>query len=280
MLNPFLPWVGSKRKLVEPIVEKLLVHRQSASTYIEPFLGSGAVALTMPAGMPMILGDACKPLGYLWWWIQREPEAIAEYARGFGLVPGDNWNTDDGYIAVRYDHNCEPFSTEDWCPSARFLWLMHACFNGVYRENRQGYMNVPHGDRKRLNIPTPAELRAVADHIVNAEVIVGDFEPMFDAARTGDLVYFDPPYDYGGKTPTYTGYVKEGFRPDDQHRLAEAFWRATQHGAYCLGSNADTDRIRSLYGAGVITAVDEDWKVAADSDKRGLAACVLVENRG
>lgn len=279
MLSPFLPWVGSKRKLVDSIVPKLLAHRTPSSTYIEPFLGSGAVALAMPAGMSMILGDACKPLGYLWWWIKQEPEAIAEYARGFGVTREEGWNTDEGYVAARYEHNCEPFSTEDWRPSARFLWLMHACFNGVYRENGNGYMNVPRGDRKRLNIPTPAELRAVADHIVNAEVIVGDFEPMFDAAGAGDLVYFDPPYDFRPGGTTYTGYVKEGFLIHDQERLAEAFWRATARGAYCLGSNADTDRIRTLYGAGVVTAVDEDRKVAADSEKRGVAACVFVENR-
>lgn len=280
MPSPFLPWVGSKRKLVDSIVPKLLQHRTPSSTYIEPFLGSGAVALSMPAEMPMILGDACKPLGYLWWWIKQEPEAIAEYAQGFGLVEGENWNTSDGYVAARYEHNCEPFSTEDWRPSARFLWLMHACFNGIYRENGNGHMNVPRGDRKRLNVPTPAELRAVADHIANAEIIVGDFEPMFDAARVGDLIYFDPPYDFRPGGTTYTGYVKEGFQISDQERLAEAFWRASMRGAYCLGSNADTERVRSLYGAGVVTPVDEDRRIAADSEKRGVAACVFVENRG
>lgn len=280
MPSPFLPWVGSKRKMVEPIRTKLLQHFQPSSTYIEPFLGAGAVALAMPGKLPMILGDACKPLGYLWWWIKQEPEAIAEYAAGFGLEREEGWNTVEGYLAARYDHNCEPFSTEDFRPSARFLWLMHACFNGVYRENRNGYMNVPRGDRKRLNLPTPAELRDVATHLENAEVIVGDFEPMFDAAKDGDLVYFDPPYDFRLGGTTYTGYVKEGFGVQDQERLAEAFWRATARGVYCLGSNADTDRIRTLYNAGVITAVDEDRKVAADSDKRVIAPCVFVENRG
>jgi DNA adenine methylase len=188
MPSPFLPWVGSKRKLAEPIVAKLLQHHQPSSTYIEPFLGSGAVALAMPDKFPMVIGDACKPLGYLWWWIKQEPEAIAEYARGFGVERGEGWNTDEGYVAARYEHNGEPFSTEDWRPSARFLWLMHACFNGVYRENGNGYMNVPRGDRKRLNLPTPGELRAVASHLENTEVIVGDFEPMFDAAVAGDLI--------------------------------------------------------------------------------------------
>lgn len=279
MPSPFLPWVGSKRKLAEPIVAKLLAHHQPSSTYIEPFVGSGAVALAMPDKFPMIIGDACAPLGYLWWWIKQEPEAIAEYARGFGVEREEGWNTDEGYVAARYEHNCEPFSTEDWRPSARFLWLMHACFNGVHRENGQGYMNVPRGDRKRLNLPTPKDLRAVAAHLENTEVIVGDFEPMFDAAREGDLIYFDPPYDFRPGSASYVGYVKAGFKPADQTRLAEAYWRATARGVYCLGSNSDTERIRELYGAGTITAVDEDHRVAADSDKRKFAACVFVENR-
>ena len=274
---PFLPWVGSKRRLVARVLAQLRPHVHPGSTYIEPFLGSGAVALALPAGTRMVIGDACQPLGYLWWWIKQEPEAIAEYAAGFGVAREEGWNTDDGYIAARYDHNVESFSADDWRPSARFLWLMHACFNGVHRENKLGYFNVPRGDRNRLNIPTPAELRAVADHLVNAEVIVGDFEPMIDAARARDAVYLDPPYD-GDKS--FVGYIKDGFGINDQARLAEAFWRAVQRGAYVLGSNADTAYIRSLYSDARLSAVDEERSVAANAESRMPAPCVFIESGG
>ena len=274
---PFLPWAGSKRKLVDRILAQLQPHLHPGSTYIEPFLGAGAVALAVPAGTPMVIGDACQPLGYLWWWIKQEPEAIAEYAAGFGIEREAGWNTDEGYIAARFDHNVEPFSATDWRPSARFLWLMHACFNGLHRENKLGYFNVPRGDRVRLNIPTPAELRAVADHLVNAEVIVGDFEPMVDAAQARDVVYLDPPYD-GDKS--FVGYTKEGFGINDQARLAEAFLRAAQRGAYVLGSNADTEYIRSLYSAAWLHEVDEERRVAANAESRLAAPCVFIESGG
>lgn len=276
-LRPPLRWVGGKRKMAIDLAARCEALRAPEGYYFEPFLGSGAVSLAMPFGLKMILGDASKPLGYLWWWLMREPEAIAEYARGFGVEVGDNWNDRDGYVELRLQHNQEPFSDDDWRPSARFLWLMHTCFNGVYRENGQGYFNVPWGKR-RAGVPSASELRAIANH-ADADIRPGwDFEDVLREAQAGDVAFIDPPYD--GDATAFTGYVAKAFGPEEQERLCAVLDDAIGRGVSCVQTNADTSRIRKLYRHWKIEEVFEARPVAADAQKRAPAACVIMTKEG
>jgi DNA adenine methylase len=277
-LRPPLRWVGGKRKMAADLAARCEARRALVGRYFEPFLGSGAVALAMPPGIAMTLADACKPLGYLWWWLQREPEAIAEYAAAFGIEIGENWNDREGYVEVRLSHNCEPFVAEDWQPSARFLWLMHASFNGIYRENRQGYYNVPWGNR-RVGVPSSAELRAIADRIGDAAILPGwDFADTLADVTKGDVVFVDPPYD--GDSSAFTNYVATPFGAPEQVRLAEVLDNMVGRGAAVVHTNADTPRIRALYRHWKIEEVFEARPVAADPQKRVPAACLILTKEG
>lgn len=279
-LKPFIRWVGGKRKFAVDLAARCETLRAPTGRYFEPFLGSGAVALAMPNGLDMVLGDACKPVAYLWWWLQREPVAIVEYATAYGLdKTGDNWNTEEGYGELRSQHNVEPFSDESWIPSARFLWLQCASFNGVYRENRQDYFNVPYGHRKRVNVPSVETLVAVADHIRNADIRPGwDFEDVIAEATAGDVIFVDPPYD--GDATAFTGYVATPFGPAEQERLCNVLEDAIGRGVSVVHTNADTPRIRKLYRHYTIAEVFEARRVAANPAKRTPAACLIMTKAG
>jgi len=274
--TPFLRWVGSKRKHARALAARCEALRHAGGRYFEPFLGAGAVACALTPRPAMILSDLCAPLGYLWWWILREPAAIVEYAAGFGVEKGEQWNDPAGYADVRCQHNEQPFSAEDWRPSARFLWLMAVCFNGLYRENRNGLFNTPYGDR-RAALPTVADIVAFAGHFAHADVRPGwDFEDVIVEAEAGDVIFADPPYD--GDVTAFTSYVAAPFGPEAQARLRDALERAATRGAACVTTNADTPRIRDLYAGWQIEPVEEARQVAANPDARGGAACVVMMN--
>lgn len=271
---PFLRWVGAKRRYATALAARCTAKLEGR--YIEPFLGSGAVALAMPSGTPMILGDRSLALGYLWWWIQREPVAVAEYAAGYGLDIDTGWNTQAGYAAARVEHNEQPYADDDYRPSARFLWLMSACFNGVYRENKNGYFNVPWGRRKRASVPTVAALQAVAAHLATADIRPGwDFADVMAEADRGDVVFTDPPYD--GDATAFTTYVAEAFTGAAQLRLRDESEHAAHRGATVIMTNADTPRIRELYrGNWRFNEVVEARPVAANPRARTPAHCLVV----
>lgn len=274
-IPPFLRWVGGKRRQALDLAARATAALKPGGRYIEPFLGSGAVALAMPPGTPMLLGDACLPLGYLWWWLQRHPREIAEYAAGYGLALDQDWNTQEGFNELRQQHNAQPYSDESWEPSARFLWLTCASFNGVYRESSKGEYNVPWGRRARVSVPTPETLEAVAAHIAQAQVFPGwDFEDVIDQASAGDVVFADSPYD--GPKGQFTSYVKTPFDADAQLRLMRAATRARERGATVILTNSDTVRIRDFYAGWTIESALERRPVAADPERRVPAYCVVI----
>jgi DNA adenine methylase Dam len=274
-IPPFLRWVGGKRRQALDLAARVTAALKPGGRYIEPFLGSGAVALAMPAGTPMLLGDACLPLGYLWWWLQQHPREIAEYAAGYGLTLDQDWNTQDGFNELRRLHNATPYSDESWEPSARFLWLTSASFNGVYRESSAGEYNVPWGRRMRISVPAPETLEAVAAHIAQAQIFPGwDFEDVIDQATAGDVVFADSPYD--GPKGQFTSYVKTPFDADAQLRLARAAYRARERGATVILTNSDTVRIRDFYAGWTIESALERRPVAADPERRVPAYCVVI----
>lgn len=276
-LRPFVRWAGGKRHQATTIAAWALERLVPGARYIEPFLGGGAVALALPTGTPMILGDANASLGWLWWWVAQAPADVAAYAAGFGVERGDAWNTPEGYVAARIYYNTQPHDAEDFVPSARFLWLMHACFNGLYRENRAGMFNVPYGNR-RAAVPSELHLKAIATRLQTADIRPGwDFEDVVDEAQPGDVVFADPPYD--GDALAFTTYVANAFDGAAQERLAACLWRAIQRGVHVVTTNADTERVRKLYDGLTFEVVDERRSIAPTANGRGTTACVRITTR-
>lgn len=258
-----IKWVGGKRWLVPTIApsiyERLGVTR---GRYIEPFMGSGAVALAL--GLPgMILGDFCKPLVSTYQTIRKSPEAVAWALKT--LV--DRGTDKESYLRVRATE-----SPSVVFAAARFLYLNKFGFNGLYRENSQGKFNVPHGgDRSSASIPDVDVLTAVSNALKGADLRVVDFRNTIARAQEGDVVYVDSPY-----YETFSDYTAGGFTDDDHFALSSALADAHNRGAAIIASNSDHERVRELYAWAHIVPVHERHAVGATGERRGLKPAVLI----
>lgn len=261
--TPPIKWVGSKRWLVPTIAPA--IHARLATTrgrYIEPFMGSGAIALDL--GLPgMLLADICKPLVSTYAAIRKSPEAVAWALKT--LV--DKGTDKDSYLAVRAS---EPTSVV--FAAARFLYLNKFGFNGLYRENSKGQFNVPHGgDRSNASIPTVDDLGAVAKALAGAELRVADFRSTIQCAQAGDVLYVDSPY-----YETFSNYSAGGFGEDAHDALAQALREAVARGVVVIASNSDHERVRELYAWAHVVSVAERHAVGATGERRGMKPAVLI----
>ena len=116
-----------------------------------------------------------------------------------------------------------------------FYYLNRTGYNGLCRFNRRGEFNVPFGRYKRINYEP--DLTSYRKAFARWEFRVGDFAAV--PLDRDDFVYADPPYDV-----EFTQYAQDGFRWEDQVRLAE--WLAQHPGPVVL-SNQATKRIVALY---------------------------------
>jgi DNA adenine methylase len=245
--EPLIKYPGRKTRIMPHILDHI-GHVQG--TYIEPFLGSAAVALALSASGrlhgPAVLSDVNPWLACLHRWSIYAPVILSDR-----LCEVDaSHSTPEDYYALRDRRNevADPRTSEH---AAWTIWLNRAGFNGLFRENRSGGYNVPCGDRlkrgKALALPDVAAFLAVGEVLHDAQVMCRDWRPALDSAGDGDVVYCDPPYLPLKAGHDFAGYSAAGFRGQDHIDLANAAAAAAYRGARVLISNHDTPGIRELY---------------------------------
>lgn len=215
----------------------------------------------------MNLSDLNGPLIHLWKTIQRHPRTVAERAQELFAEYG---NDKAKYLEAR-----EHFNDSIGLPSndnaALMLYLNAHCFNGLWRENAAGKINVPFGDVKSPSAPDGNLLYEVSGHLRQAQIAKLDYRHAFRLAVRGDGMFLDPPYHDG-----FSDYCADGFSDDDQRELAEKLKELASRGVKIWATNANTELIRKWYSWASIEEVDEGRSIAAKSDRRKAAACVLI----
>jgi len=234
---PFLRWVGGKRGLARRLVE-LAPEDAAKRRYVEPFLGAGSLFFAL-APENAILGDANGHLVSCYRHIRDSAPSVASQLRHHAVSHGKRY-----YYRVRKLYNRTGASP---ARAAHFIYLNHACFNGVFRVNEDGEFNVPVGSKDEPNFPTAGELARVASVLKPAKLVVGDFETTLALAKKGDFVYLDPPYPPVNGTAYFTHYTKDRFAAEDQERLAELVRDLAERQCYVMVTNAGRKTIRALY---------------------------------
>jgi DNA adenine methylase len=254
-LLPFIKWPGGKRWAARRIAE--LVSARLTGSYLEPFLGGGAVFFHLRPPKA-VLADVNEDLIATYRMVRRNSGAIIEQLRQFRVTEAD-------YYRIRERDPKDPIAR-----AARFLYLNRTAFGGVYRLNLKGRFNVPYGGGER----TPAILwqTEVLDHAASAlrkaQLKVSDFEPILSLARAGDVAYCDPTYTVAHDNNGFVRYNERNFSWSDQERLAAAAGAATSRGATVIVSNAHHASIRELYPAAVFTTLTRISRVTPNVSLR------------
>lgn len=245
MATPFLKWAGGKSRLVPTVAEG--VAGLPVERYIEPFLGGGAMFFGLRSRglrVPAILADANAELIATFAAVRDDPEAVIAALRPLAeaYLAAGREERRELYYRVRAS---EPEGRA--ARAARLIFLNRTCYNGLYRVNRQGRFNVPHGRYVRPLICDEANLRACAEELAGAELRCADFAEVCAEAGPGDFVYLDPPYHPLSATARFTAYTDRAFGWDDQVRLAAAVRGLAARGAWFALSNSAHPAIGSLY---------------------------------
>lgn len=229
-----LRWAGGKRWL-RPIIEELLEGVEIA-TYHEPFLGGASVFLGLREFSKAYLRDTNRELIETYRAIRDMPDDVAAEVH-------KHQNDKDTYYRVRASSPATKLGR-----AARFIYLNHTSYNGIYRVNLNGVYNVPFGDRDSPQIPTAEQLRDVSKRLKRATLREGDFARCLQYVGRGDLVFLDPPYTVAHNHNGFVKYNQRLFSFKDQVRLNTLIDEIKQRDAYYVLTNAAHDSIKQLFG--------------------------------
>lgn len=261
--KPFIKWVGGKTQLLEQLDAQLPAdfERWKDVTYIEPFVGGGAMLFYMLQQYPNIrhavINDVNQDLTTCYRTVRDMPErlidSLTDIQNAYNALRTEEARK-EFFLAVRdryNEKNLDPLEN-----TTKFFFLNRTCFNGLYRVNKQGLFNVPFGKYTNPQICVPMTILKDSELLQRVEIMTGDFEDTFEHACGKTLFYFDPPYRPLSDTSSFNDYAKEAFNDDAQIRLKECCDRINEAGfrfmlsnSDCKGKNEEDNFFDVLYGA-------------------------------
>ncbi|HBX44886.1 DNA adenine methylase [Limibacterium fermenti] len=292
IVKPFLKWAGGKTQLIPEIKKNIPKSIMNTKfTYIEPFVGSGAVLFWILYNFPKVeyavINDINEDLINTYETIKSNPKELISILK---ILQGE-------YHALEYSEKekkeyyyqkRELFNKrqqEQSVQSALFIFLNRTCFNGLFRVNRKNEFNVPIGSYKKPTICDKSNLLAVSEVLQKVELLCGDFEQTVNYANHNTLFYFDPPYKPLSETSSFNSYAKDEFNDGEQIRLKRFCDKLNFLGYSWLLSNSDVkgknpkdDFFDNLYSDFTIKRVDAKRNINANPEKRGFLKELLITN--
>lgn len=286
MAKPFLKWAGGKGQLLNIIEENLPL---TFNTYIEPFVGSGAVMFDVLRKIPtiqrVIINDINSDLINTYVTIRDHCEELLKI---LGKLQDDYYSKsplDKGamFYTIRDEYNQR--DTTKLRMAALFIFLNRTCFNGLYRVNSKNLFNVPFGKYVNPKICDKTNLLEVSSLLKKVELFNGDYSDLAQFADKDCFVYLDPPYKPISETSTFNSYCACNFDDTEQVRLKEFCDLISKRGAKFMLSNSDPSSINPendffdrLYSAYSIRRVMAKRNINSKADKRGAINELLITN--
>ena len=266
LARPFIKWVGGKTQLLDEVKKSLpcdFAQRQHI-TYVEPFVGGGAVMFWILQAYPNIeravINDINEELICTYRVIKRDVDALITELAAIQseYIPLNSNARKDFFLAKRALFNTKkitPIQT-----AALFIFLNRTCFNGLYRVNSKGEFNVPHGKYMNPRICDAANLRSCSEVLQKVEILCGDF------AETGR-------------------YAKEGFDDREQIRLRDFCDQISKDEALFIASNSDPKDVNpqeeffdTIYKHFFIKRVSAARMINSDATGRGAISELIISN--
>lgn len=273
-MNPIIKWAGGKRQLLPALGKYINTDVLGAGRYYEPFVGGGAMIFALKPQKATI-NDWNSELITVYRVIKSNPDALIEK-----LKEHAGNHSRDYYYAVRAQDRLKDFgSFSDIDVAARMIYLNRTCFNGLYRVNSKGFFNAPIGRNAGTpNIVMEDRIHEIHDYFQKNDITImqGDYKVAVSEAKEGDLVYFDPPYDYDVEGAGFTTYTSTGFDRNNLKELCSLCNALKAKGVKVVLSNNDTDFVNDLFKGWNIEHVTATRMINCDGTARLNAKEVII----
>jgi len=237
-LKPLVKWSGGKGDEIAEFIQHIPTNYD---TYLEPFIGGGAVYFHLEP-TKAVISDVHSELIHFY---QAVKDGRSNDLYSFMQASP---NTDEHYYQVR-DHMPYSDPVED---AKRFYYLRKTCFRGMLRYNKQGKFNIPYGRYKTMNFE---DLRNTGYETLLQRTTVHkeSFEYIFENYNSANhFMFLDPPYD-----SEFTDYGYCQFGRQQQIKLAQCFKTTNIR---CLMIIGKTDFISDLYDGYIVGEYDKKYK--------------------
>ena len=196
-MKTFIKWQGNKSKHINKFIQYI---PQFTGTYIEPFLGSGALLLKLQP-KKWIINDINKDLVNIWKYVKSDPQGIIDIFTEFG----NHFKPLSKEDKVKY---CRDITSKiesipyDIKRASMYLLIKYCSYMGDIIRNKNFYfhgLDLPILINNRyffLEQNTYNNIQLVSQFLntKSGKIFNKSYEKILDKAKEGDFVFLDPPY--------------------------------------------------------------------------------------
>ena len=297
-MKPFLKWAGGKTQLLPAIRSYLPTNIDALTTYVEPFVGAGAVFINFLESDSFdryIINDINSRLINLYLVIRDDVEllidSLSTLRDTYLSLDTETDERKEMYYEIRTKFNGSDIDRIEL--ASYFIFLNKTCFNGLFRENAKGGFNVPIGSYKNNPDMFDETILRKLSYKLNEKNKYGENKVLIfnksyleleEYIDENTFLYFDPPYrpvTKGG----FNTYDKGGFNDDSQRELALFFEKMSNKGAKVMLSNSDPKNLDEndeffddLYSNFTVQRVSAVRAINSNGKGRSAITEILVYN--
>lgn len=290
--KPFIKWAGGKGSLVEVLAEHLPAGFCDIKnvTYIEPFVGGGAMLFYMLTHFPnisrVVINDVNADLILCYQLIKNNPELLIEHLlriRNEYYQLQTMGEKSIYYYQMRDKYNNKITNLEE--RAACFIFLNKTCFNGLYRVNTSGRFNVPFGKYEKPNICDDELIMLDHKYLKHVDIYTNNYSAVLKHLGKGyNYIYIDPPYRPLSGTAHFKEYSHNVFDDNEQEMLKVFCDKLTAKGCQIMQSNSNsmdddgTSYFAKLYNTYTIHPISAHRFINAHAGKREKETELLIMN--
>lgn len=293
--KPFVKWAGGKGNLLQKLEALLPANFDDLKnvTYIEPFVGGGAMLFHMlyhhKCIRRAVINDINPDLIRCYEMIARTPQVLIDR---LSAIEKEYYSLEiparkELYYAYRDQYNSDGIHPDE--RAALFIFLNRTCFNGLYRVNAAGKFNVPYGRYKKPLICNRELIMADHQLLSSAELIIrqpGDYKFVRQNLSRSNVnfVYFDPPYRPLSVTSSFKEYSNSPFGDKQQEELKTFCDKLSSLHCLIMQSNSDSKTengdsyFEALYEGYDIQRILASRFINANPEKRVKLTEVVIKN--
>ena len=282
-MKPMLKYRGGKSREI-PLFRKYIP--ASFSSYIEPFLGGGAVYFHLEPEHA-IINDVNSQLITFYECVRNHYDDMrteldliqelyernqADYKARKASAPDERVpNANEAlYYRIRDMYNGK--IPAEYLDGVLYFFINKTAYSGMIRFNSKGEYNVPFGRYSNLN--TKLITQEHSQLLQRAEVLQEDYSAVFERAQADDFMFLDPPYDCVfndyGNIDTVNGFDEEQHR-----RLAADFKNLSCRALMVIGKTPLTEE---LYGKFIKDEYRKNYAVNIRNRFKNDAKHIVVVN--
>ncbi len=269
-VRPFIKWVGGKRRILNkllPFVPK------NIETYVEPFVGSGAMYFNLTF-KKAIINDLNYELICAYKQIRDDVESLQHLLNTF------SYDKEEFYKVRAWDREPNFKDRPQIEHAARIIFLLKTCYNGLYRVNSKNYFNTPFGSFKNPKICDEKNLLACSQYINQhpTKIYNLNYHELIKLIPKNSFVYLDPPYHPVNETSYFTSYQPGVWTHKEQIELFEFCKKLDKRGIKFMQSNSSADFILDLYKDFNIHFIEAPRSINSVATERGVVKESVIVN--